>query len=443
MTAVQCRGALLARGLDASFHLFAASATEIYKLSGTGWTTVTRAAGSYTGPPTGENWSTEQFGDEVHFVNANDAPQVYTLASSSVFAALGGSPPQSRYVNVSGDYLFLLSTTTNPNRLYRSGVNNSAFWTPKQRGSDFQDIPSDGGKIIGMSGVQGAAVVFAQKSIHLYQDQPGSALLFTLKEDEPERSAIAPQSIVSVGGMVFYLAEDGFYKKTIGGPSVPIGAERVDRTFLNTKLDPTYIEDVQGIADPVNKIVAWLYTSVDGTKQIIAYNWQVDRWAPIEDTGATFLIRAATAGYTLGELVTVLGFTTLADVPYPMGSRQLLGGRPTFAAFNADAKLAFFNGGAMEAVLETGELLLADGDRGAMDGFQILGDVSGSYGLVGRTETIGGTLSWTSETAQNSAGYFPIQASGRGLKVRTRIPAETDWHHASGAMVRKVRRAGR
>jgi len=40
-------------------------------------------------------------------VEANSAPQVFDLTSSSAFADLGGSPPQARYIAVVGRFRLL------------------------------------------------------------------------------------------------------------------------------------------------------------------------------------------------------------------------------------------------------------------------------------------------------------------------------------------------
>jgi hypothetical protein len=48
-----------------------------------------------------------QFDNFVITVQANVAPQLFDLRSSSAFADLGGAPPQARYISVVGCFIVL------------------------------------------------------------------------------------------------------------------------------------------------------------------------------------------------------------------------------------------------------------------------------------------------------------------------------------------------
>src|SRR5262249_9752032 len=87
----RCQGPFAARSSAGTVFTFAGTATALYRLNGTSWIDVTRAAGGAYGCPADAFWSFAQYGDYVIAVNGADAAQVFNMASSSNFAALGGS----------------------------------------------------------------------------------------------------------------------------------------------------------------------------------------------------------------------------------------------------------------------------------------------------------------------------------------------------------------
>jgi hypothetical protein len=90
--------------------------------------------------------------------------------------------------------------------------------------------------------------------------------------------------VIGWGNMVFFLADDGFYMILGGSPAIPIGAGKVDTTFL-ADLRTAYAYRVNAAIDPTNKLVMWAYPgsgSTDGTcNRIMIYNWAVKRWARV------------------------------------------------------------------------------------------------------------------------------------------------------------------
>jgi hypothetical protein len=105
----QCRGAFAAYKTDGSVVVFAATSTNLYQLNNTtyGWTNVSLGGGPYAAVTASEQWSFAQFNNLVIAVQANVAPQVFDISSSTAFANLAGSPPQARYVDVVGRFVVL------------------------------------------------------------------------------------------------------------------------------------------------------------------------------------------------------------------------------------------------------------------------------------------------------------------------------------------------
>src|SRR5262245_12097971 len=118
-----CRGLFFARKSDGSVVIFAGTATRLYKLNNTDytWTDVSAGGAAYSALAAADQWQFAQFNDLVVAVQANVVPQLFDMASASVFAALGGAPPQARYVSVIGRFVALSGLLSNPFRLQWSG----------------------------------------------------------------------------------------------------------------------------------------------------------------------------------------------------------------------------------------------------------------------------------------------------------------------------------
>lgn len=434
----KCRGAIAVRTNADTIDIYAGTATRLYKYNSAtgGWTEVTRLS---AGVPVlynlgeGDSWSFLQWTDKLIAVNVNDAPQVINIDSGTAFADLGGSPPRARYVFSSAGYIVLASTAAHPFRFYRSGVRQVDWWTVGKRGADYQDLDF-GGWITGGTGNENGAYIFTQSAIFGMVDLPSDAALFSTSVIEPNRGAVGFKSIVRVGHEVYYVSEDGFYR--LGAPSVPIGAERVDRTFLRLA-DPDHLHDVQGAWDPINSVIVWAFKSVQNTQdyydKAFLYSPVTDSWSFMEQNCEAVLMAASPAVSI--DAMDDLGFN--ADtIPYSLDSRVWAGGRPALAGFDSLHRFSFFEGEAMEARLETADLALSgDGVRTFVNGWRPVGDADGLFGQVAVKNTHGGTNVWSAEVAQDVTGMFPARASGRTVRFRLRVPAATIWSLMTGIEV--------
>lgn len=444
-----CRGAKLAISADGTAHVFAGVRDGLFKMSSSSWADVSGPSAPYS-LLDGHSWSFATFGEDfVIGTQISDPIQVYQLGVSTDFADIvpsGDAPPQARYVWTESGFLDVGHLENSPRAVQRSGYKDHTFWTVGHRGAD-REILSDGGLVAGAASDETGAFVFQDRAVRRLQNRPGEEVSFALSEVESTRGTIAPNSIVQVGNMIEFLAEDGFYR--LGQPSTPIGAERIDRTFLDD-INLDELNQVQGVADPVRKMNWWRYSSVanaslDYTDKLIGHHWYLDRWVYAE-MNLEWLLPAALPGYTLEEMETILGYATLEAIPYSLDSRIWKGGRPAFAAFDSSHKLGFFEGPALEALLDTADIPIGgEGRRTMVNGFRPVGDVAGAFGRFGTKETLHGTPTFTDESAQNVTGLIPRRASGRTVRARLRIPAGTDWTHISGIEIppEVARSAGR
>lgn len=418
------RGLALAEQQDGNFVVFAGTADKLYRLdtSTLAWTEV----GSGFSLPADEIWSFAQFGTKLIAVNVNDDPQVFDVEVGSSFAALGGAPPRARYVDVHNDYVVLAGLVDDPFALAWSGTNDATSWTPGVDNSDRQSF-GDGGRVQNIAAAAG--MVLQERGARQMIYTPGAASgVFQFVKLEQAKGCVAPYSVVKFGSHVAWLAEDGFWLD-----DVPISADKVGRYFLDN-VNQQRLFSVLGTFDPLAPRFYWAYHTGDGEAydQILCFNWKTGRWSEI---AAELLLLGgiATPGRSLEGLDAL--FAAVEDVSYSLDSRIWLGGRPTFAAFASDRKLAFFEGATLEATLETGDRQLADGRRALVRSVRPVVDSSAALARVGKRERLADTRIWSAESAMEISGECPLRSSGRYHRFRVRLPAGTTWTHAQGVEV--------
>lgn len=429
-----CRGASLFIDSAGVIHVFAGTSDSLFKLSGMSWSDVSGA--TYT-LASGDSWSFALHQDDACAANVADPIQKYNLISDSVFSDLSSAAPQCRYLTTESGYLTALNLSTDPRAVQRSGYKDSDYWAIGLKGADKESL-DDGGAVQGATSDETGAFVFQEKKVRRLQNRPGEEVSFSIAtEVDSMRGTPAPWSIVQFGtGLVEFFAEDGFYR--LGSPSSPIGLERIDRTIL-ADIDLTRLDEVQGVADPVRKMNWWRYSSLSNasttaTDKMVGHHWYLDRWVTI-DINLEWLLSAALPGYTLEQLDTSLGYTSIETIPYSLDSRIWKGGRPAISAFDASHKLGFFEADYLEAIMETADIQVAGDLRGYISGYRIEGDGDSVYGTVATKETLKGDPTYGSEGTPNGHGVIPCHASGLTMRFKVRRPAGTIWTHTNAVQV--------
>lgn len=414
-----CRGAFTANDEDGNVNSYAGDETKLYRLVSTTFTdssngTYACASDSY--------WEFAKFGNEVVASNFDDTPQVITLGATT-FADLSGTPPQFRHVGIGGpgNSFFVVGNTFDasdgnvPNRIRWPGIGTITSWTVSaSTQADYQDLEGNGGWVQAIVGGE-IIYVFQQRAIHRMV-YVGSPTVFQIDCIEDARGALAERGVIKVGGVIYYLADDGFYALA-GNQSIPIGAG-VDKTFL-ADLNDDYLHRVTVGAFPKDKVVMWSYPgsgSSDGTpNKVLLYNWASKKWC-FAEFNHELIYRAQSIGVTLDGLDSL--YASLDSVPFSLDSRVWMGGALEMAAFDTDHKQAFFTGSALAGVLETGEANLNPGGRAEVTEVIPLVDGGTHTVQVGTRETQAGTVSWSSASTENSSGICPVRANSRYHRVR-------------------------
>lgn len=429
--AAACRGAFVAYKTDGSIKIFAATSTKIYTLDNSAltWSDVSKALGTYSALSSTKQWQFRQYGDYVIAVQENVAPQYFDLTSSTEFADLGGSPPQAAYIDIVGEFVVLAGLLNEPYRIQWSALGSATGWTAGTNSSDYQDFP-DGGTVNGIAGGENG-IIFQDQAIRRMTYAPGSPLIFTIERIAQDNGLFAPYSLTRAGERIFFYSTKGFHMIEPSGFPIPIGRERVDRTFFDD-LDKSSLQMFLGAPDPRGTRVFFAYKSANGTiglfDKVLCYDWTLDRFTPITLSGE-YLLNMAQPGMTLEGLDALSASIDALGGSLDDYATSIV---PELAAFNTSHKFTFFRGDYLEATLETPEIG-TDARRILVRGFRPVTDAAEVYGSASARENVATSATAGTEALVNSfSGMCDTMIDTRYSRLKARIPAGEDWTFVGG-----------
>jgi len=425
-----CRGYYHARNQDGTVTIFAATSTNLYKLDNTDFTwDLVSKVGGYTALANTDNWCFRQFNEVVIACQLNTVPQAYTLGTSALFANLGGTPPQARYVDVVNRFLVLSGfDNTMPYRIHWSGYNAITTWTQGVNQCDYQDFPT-GGIVRGVAGGE-TGYVMSDSSVRRMTYNPGSPTVFNFDIIEEDIGLYAPTSLIRSRDRVFYLGPDGFKMLVPGGLPKGIGKEKVDRSFFG-EVDASNLRLIIGVADPKATRVIWAYKSQMGSAnlfdRLLAFDWALDRWA-VANMSGEYIAALARPGLTLEALDAISTSIETMTIPFDDIASSALA---AVSGFDSSHRLGFYTGAPLEAVIETAESS-GDGKRFYIRGFRPVTDAATVYGKISKRELASDLPSYSPEKLINRIGSVPVHVDTRFVRGIIRIPAGTSWTYAAG-----------
>ena len=429
--AKQCLGAVMAVDTGANNTLFAGDANSLYELSpgSTAFANVSKTGGYSV--PSGDAWFFTQYGQRIIAAAQSQNLQSFTLNSSTAFSDLAAAAPQARYITTIKDWVMVGNTFdgTNgeqPQRVQWCAIDDPTTWPAAgsvqeaQLLAGSQIIPGEQGWIKGLVGNLGTAdgAIFFERAVFRVVFQ-GSPTVFGFYPAEGVRGTSAPKSIAQIGALVYYLGEDGFYVFD-GSQSRPIGVDRVDKTFWAT-VNSTYLSNVIGSVDPVNRLVMWLYPSNSAPggvpDSLLVYNWVLDKWG-FAQINAEYIFRAISQGYSL-ESLDATGYT-LDTLPFSLDSRVWTGGQVLIGAFDPTHKLNYFTGAPAPAIADTVELepFGSAGKRAFVTSVRPMVDGGSPTIQIGTRQRLIDAPTFTASSSINSNGECPTRADGRYLRAR-------------------------
>ena len=435
----RCQGAKAFKSDSGVVSIFAGDATKLYKLTANAF--VDESGGTTFSYSDEGYWDFVRFGEVVVAFNGDDAPQAWTLDSSSDFAALSGSPPAFRHAAVIGNFLVTGFQPSAQNKVQWSSFNDPTAWTAGVNQADSEVLP-EGGVITGITGGQ-YGLIFQESRITRV-DYRGGNVVFSFRRIEENKGAVQGKNVIQVGNLVYYLSEDGFYV-TNGTQSKPIGANKVDRFFYND-LKTALRERVRAAYDHENKLVMWSYPSATGNNsgtqndKIIIYHIASDRWSLVE-LDHEVIVDSLSPGFTLEELddYPASGTNDIDAITVSLDSPAFIGGLRTLGVFNTDHKLGSFEGDALEAAIGTGETEIFAMNRSLVTHVRPIVDTSSATGTVSFRNRVADSATTTSASSMHSTGTIPFHKSARYFKFNLQIPAGTTWSDAQGIDVEAIK----
>lgn len=386
-------------------------------------------------------WQFTQFGQYIVGLHPQVHPVVGDVGAGTPFTPLGGSPPIAAVGGRVGDFLVLGNLFSEddpddprqPQRIRWSGFNNiEAPWiTDPATQADFNDMPSEGGAVMGITGREFGSVFQARNISRM--SYVGLPTVFDIETVETARGAISSGCIVDIGAAVFFIAEDGFFIWN-GTNSTPIGDNKVNRYFFR-QLNWKKRALIQGAVDYVNNAIVWAFPTDDtgALKEIITYSYKENKFTHTILT-IEALINATPFGVSLDELVGNLD----TDYPLTFDDAFWTDGRSTLGAFDTDHTFGLFNGANMEATIDTTESTGPDSLRVFVNSARPIIDINApasTISTIRRDQLIGGSLIIDDPVGQEITGECSVFSDARYTRFRVGVPAGTAWQHARGVQV--------
>jgi hypothetical protein len=442
----RCQGMFASKDSSGTTYNFAGDASKLYLQAQAVYSDVSVAGGYSTA--TDDRWYFTKYGERIIATNFSDPMQSYVLGSSSAFANLSVAAPRARYITTINDFVMVANTFDGidgnvPHRVRWSGIGDPTDWTVSaSTQSDFQDLDSTAGwcqQIVG--GDYG--VVFQERAISRI-DYAGSPTIWTFREVERGRGTPAPGSVVKVGNFIFYLDNDGF-RVFDGNQSIPIGANKIDRTFFN-ELDNSYMARICAMVNFNKQIIYWGYPAsgnVGGRcNRILCYNYSPNarkRFTFIDNFDFEILGNMFAEGYTLDTLDMLSG--SLDNLPFSLDSRAYTGNSLVMSAFDANHKQNNFTGSDIDATIETQEGQLFPDNRALVSLVRPVVDGTGTVTVqMGTRNTLAESVSYANAVSTNSTGDCPVRSNARFHRARVNISG--GFNHAQGINVVKATKAG-
>jgi hypothetical protein len=407
------RGSGAFAGTDGTVVLLAGTDSGLYRLTST--TTTSVVAGAYS-----SNWNFAQFGDKIICTNGA-APLKYTI-STAVGTTLGGSPPTSSYVAVVRDFVFLAGNSSNQNRVYWSAIDNAEGWTIGSNQSDVQDLP-DGGPVTGLAGGE-FGLAFQDAAVHIFE-YIGSPGIFSRRKVSNSIGALCHGGIAQHGRQTFFYSRRGFYK-FIDGEVLPIGRNRVDRTFRTLYSTSDIIANLRCAIDPERSLVIWSMPD-----RLWVYNFDNDMWSDISVTGIAGISTGRTASLTLEDIAvtypSIENVTPVLDDPYWRG------GAPLLMIAKTDQKLyAFGSGSNLQAEFRLPQLEPNPGRVSHIRSTRVIANATTAQVSIDCRARMGDSPTNVVSTDFRSNGEVPILASGRFVQPEVIFADAADWTSVEG-----------
>ena len=411
---------------------YAGDATKLYQMNSSQEFVDKSKAGGYNNSTTEgarDFWAFTQFGTNIIAANHADNIQKFDEGTDSAFSDL--ITFKAKYLAVIRDFVFTGYTTesgTSYNqRVKWSGLNNITQWTPSQTTqSGYQDVVGHHGNIQAIIGGESFGIIFFERAIYRVS-YVGTPLIFTFEKISDNIGLFAPRSVCSFGNMIFFLAQDGFYKLTGGQQLTPIGEGKVDNFFFEDLA--SNLDGICAAVDPNNSCVFWSYrggatgsTTGDINNKLLIYNYSVNRFSTGSSMDIQYIATASQEAFTTLESLDKLG--TLDNLPKSLDSYYYGEGIVGLAGFSGDKKFGKFIATSLTATVDTTEFEGAKGRRSTLiSSTPIVDGVGGTSVTVtplSRSSQLD-TVNVGTAVSTLTNGSCPMRSTSRFHRMRVKV----------------------
>lgn len=391
-------------------------------------TTITETAGLGS-IGEGAGWDFAQFNDFVFAAANNNSLQYLSdVDSDNTWTAAPGSPPNATKCAKVGEFLMLGDISGAPSRIHWSSYNNpTGDWTPDRlTQAGFADLPSAWGRVQRI--VDGRyGLIFQERAISrlTYVNPP---LVWRTDPISTDRGTTAPFSVVNLGYLTYFLAQDGFYV-TNGTEIQPIASTRINEWFFE-ELNQSALGEVHGAVDWQNEEIVWAFKSGHTIDRLLIFSWVLNRWSYAEiETGR--LVSSQLDGVTIDELDSL--YADLDSVPFSLDSEAFQPRNRRLAAFQTGASTAeygTFSGNPLVAEWLTGDV---DLERLTFIDKARPNALADEWDWTVRC-VASDTLGASSSSAERGCawdGYAPVRWEGKKVALRIKKPSG-NWSEMTG-----------
>ena len=242
-----------------------------------------------------------QFGDSI--LCAHNGPLLIYTPISGEFEEITGAP-SARYITVSDNFVIVANTieqiTDNPLKIQWSDLNDFNEWDASVTGSQAgEQVISGLGEIRNIIGSSQAVTILMDRGI-VRGTYVGGDLKWTFTTIETENGCYVPDSVITVGNFVYFLAYEGFVRtNNISQGIQTIGQNRIDE-YISENLDRSRLNEIYTTFNRELDTINWLIPTVRG-KEIIHYNPKLNQWGR-SDTNVDVIGVFRPVGETLDDL---------------------------------------------------------------------------------------------------------------------------------------------
>lgn len=283
-----CRGANYVRFSTLTAMTFAGTETAVYVSWGGSLIDLSRAAAYTAVTDAYLGWRFDAFGDVALCVSRdNQLQSTANPAGGTDFANVSGAPSgstmcvQSNFVMLGG---FFGGSWPYADGWWCSALEDYTDWTPDVATQCVQGrLLQTPGAVLRMIAFGNYVIAFKQGSM-LRGTYIGAPQVWRWDVISTSVGLVGHDAVCDAEGVLYWLAEDGFYRFAGGAPQRIASAPW--RWFQSQLYDSLYLARAQAHWDPARRVVRWYYPSdvSNALNAGLAYHPQTDRWGRFTQT---------------------------------------------------------------------------------------------------------------------------------------------------------------